>query len=1352
MKKIILILASIVASSVFASVTISVSTKTVQKAGGGGTITVTGTGSWTAVSDSGWITVKSGASGDGDGKVMFTVGENTTADTRIGHININDNVYTITQYGYTGTISPASVTVDRAGATGTISVTVGAGIEWSATPNVDWITVSPISGRNVGQVTYTVATYPGVVTRSGSITIAGQTFTVTQKGVDVSLEPAILKVNPEADIVQVDITALTATKWTVTPNADWVSVLDKEQGYGDYVLSLVVNANPSFAKRTTTVAVGTATLTIIQDGKATAELAIDPEFAEAPGSGAYGNVVVYATPDAPWTAESLTPWLTISQGKEGAGNGNIKYVVSPNPTLEERDGIIQVTPPYKKPEQDLYAGLVCWIPSYTSREGNDTRCFVRVRNNSAIESRSQLEDAADCILKLTGNGNVRVSSAEGALYEPCVGDTFVEMVSVPSNIYVPDPDDDGRLETHVYGKGLLSFWWRADLPEKGTYNRGVLSLYVDGKKVSTEEYNSWHKEIVAVETDGEHSVLWECSGKVNACYVDGITWESQEGSVRVEGGTSCVLYGGRFPAKENDAFAFSISFSVDELKQVNRLLSFAGHSLYVGADDVLMFDNLRTDFVVSERNAYYTVLLQQGIGGDVSLYAGNADTELEKVLECKSDSLMKFEGNEELSDFVVLGYCTVPNSGYLTGGNFRNFRFWARALNEVESSLVDSVIGHQTSFFSPKHEIPDVAWDFFPLDGNMFCCSSCSNVPHLVDGASAITSVSKDRYGIESHSLSGVPQGVVAFNNIRTLFSKGEADATYSFWFCVEDVKNPHELFERFWTGLRREAKSDMRVGVSIGQGGSVVLNNNETLYEFNNAKILPKFWYMLTLSGLAGKELRVYLNDEEIGNVSSELTLGYVDCMEYGNWGLRCTLGDKGCLIDDLTIYHAALTTDHVSEFYEASKANVLFHKVTQGIQNAQLGETAKLIPSDGGNYSVQLTIAQSVNWEAIPNCDWLHVTSDTEGAGSSLVTYTVDVNPYVTARTGTMTIAGVTLTIEQVGLEAEVECEKTFFDSVESDVGFINVYAEANGIWTAVSNDDWIMIDPDTEEGNGAGTCWFYIDDYPLTTQSRTGSITIAGKTVYITQSGYKLSIEPAVAEVGSNAGAGQIGVAASIDQVWDVLTDCDWIQIVSGRNGIGNGTVQYQFTDNTTGETRTGTIIIGGQKYTLTQRTTLPVNVQIVGNGSVTGTGNYNQGSKATLRAVPASGQVFSHWSGDAVGNDDSVEITVDIEKNVTATFIPEAAAQKLAEQKAAQGGFYTREQIHALEMGNLVFDVDASGTARVGVRLMETSDLSDPNSWKSATLSANPDVGADGTVGMKVKAEGNAKFFKIVVPEQ
>lgn len=248
--------------------------------------------------------------------------------------------------------------------------------------------------------------------------------------------------------------------------------------------------------------------------------------------------------------------------------------------------------------------------------------------------------------------------------------------------------------------------------------------------------------------------------------------------------------------------------------------------------------------------------------------------------------------------------------------------------------------------------------------------------------------------------------------------------------------------------------------------------------------------------------------------------------------------------------------------------------------------------------------------------------------------------------------------------------------------------------------------------------------------------------------------MSIDPQVAEVGSNAGAGQFGVSAPIDAVWEAIADCDWITIIGARTGIGDGVIQYTIADNLTGETRTGRIVIAGKAYTITQKTTLPVTTKAIGNGTIVGAGNYNQGTSVTLTATPAAGYVFSHWSGDAVGVTNAVSISVDVPKEVTATFIPEAAAERLAAAKAAQGGFYTRDQIHALEVGNLVLDVDAvSGTARVGVQLMETSDLSDPNSWRPVGMTTgNLDVGSDGTVGLNVPATGNAKFFKVVVPEK
>ena len=100
-----------------------------------------------------------------------------------------------------------------------------------------------------------------------------------------------------------------------------------------------------------------------------------------------------------------------------------------------------------------------------------------------------------------------------------------------------------------------------------------------------------------------------------------------------------------------------------------------------------------------------------------------------------------------------------------------------------------------------------------------------------------------------------------------------------------------------------------------------------------------------------------------------------------------------------------------------------------------------------------------------------------------------------------------------------------------------------------------------------------------------------------------------------------------------------------------------------------------------------------------------------------------------------------------------FIPETAAERLAEAKAAHGDCCTRDQIHNLELGNLVLDVDAAtGQARVGVQLQETSDLTNPD-WQPVDVQVGDlDVGSDGTVGIRAPAKGRAKFFRVVVPKQ
>lgn len=71
------------------------------------------------------------------------------------------------------------------------------------------------------------------------------------------------------------------------------------------------------------------------------------------------------------------------------------------------------------------------------------------------------------------------------------------------------------------------------------------------------------------------------------------------------------------------------------------------------------------------------------------------------------------------------------------------------------------------------------------------------------------------------------------------------------------------------------------------------------------------------------------------------------------------------------------------------------------------------------------------------------------------------------------------------------------------------------------------------------------------------------------------------------------------------------------------------------------------VPGPRYKLTNT--------IVGLGTVSpATGDYPQGSVQTLKATPAAGYYFSGWSGDITGTINPVSITLNSNKNVTATF--------------------------------------------------------------------------------------------------
>ncbi len=80
-------------------------------------------------------------------------------------------------------VAPTSADVSKSGGAGTTAVTTGPGCGWTATSHAAWLAVTgPPSGVGSGAVGYAAAANTAPGPRTGTLTVAGQTVTLTQAG------------------------------------------------------------------------------------------------------------------------------------------------------------------------------------------------------------------------------------------------------------------------------------------------------------------------------------------------------------------------------------------------------------------------------------------------------------------------------------------------------------------------------------------------------------------------------------------------------------------------------------------------------------------------------------------------------------------------------------------------------------------------------------------------------------------------------------------------------------------------------------------------------------------------------------------------------------------------------------------------------------------------------------------------------------------------------------------------------------------------------------------------------------------------------------------------------------------
>ncbi|HMV87753.1 MAG TPA: M12 family metallo-peptidase [Blastocatellia bacterium] len=112
--------------------------------------------------------------------------EGVVAGTSHRFFDISDRNFSVNTGSCSFTLSPTSAMFDQNSYTNK-QIGVTSECFWAAVSNVPWLTVTPQAGAGTGTVNYNVAQNTGAP-RSGTITIGGATFTVSQAGAQAGLQ------------------------------------------------------------------------------------------------------------------------------------------------------------------------------------------------------------------------------------------------------------------------------------------------------------------------------------------------------------------------------------------------------------------------------------------------------------------------------------------------------------------------------------------------------------------------------------------------------------------------------------------------------------------------------------------------------------------------------------------------------------------------------------------------------------------------------------------------------------------------------------------------------------------------------------------------------------------------------------------------------------------------------------------------------------------------------------------------------------------------------------------------------------------------------------------------------------
>jgi Beta-propeller repeat/NHL repeat/Putative binding domain, N-terminal len=258
-------------------------------------------------------------------------------------------------------------------------------------------------------------------------------------------------------------------------------------------------------------------------------------------------------------------------------------------------------------------------------------------------------------------------------------------------------------------------------------------------------------------------------------------------------------------------------------------------------------------------------------------------------------------------------------------------------------------------------------------------------------------------------------------------------------------------------------------------------------------------------------------------------------------------------------------------------------------------LSSNSASFPGRGGTGSFSFTVANGCPWE-ITSDSFITVSSPHSGFGSSSVNYSVGQNQSTfSTMTGTIRVNGGTLTVGSNVFtvnQAGGSCTDPVFSTAALNFvqagGIETVYVSlpSGCAWNLANVPPWITP---TNSVNSSGSGTLFLDAAPNSFSARAGGITLATKTITVTEAAGSctLSLSAPLASVPAVATARSVGLTTGSSCAWAAYSSVPWIQInVNSITGQGSGSVAYVVAANPGSLARAASLLIGDQTYQVTQ----------------------------------------------------------------------------------------------------------------------------------------------------------------------